>query len=276
MGTAELRLIEPDNLPILKTHLDRMNDRIETPAFLNHDPVQFMHAFEEKRDQEIAGFLAALLAWGRRDIVCRKIEELLKRMDFQPYQFVMQYTPSDALHFRGFKHRTFKPVDIHGLISALHQIYRSHDDLESFWADCLIDAEDRGRNLIGLFRERFLTLSEEIVTRTHKHLSNPERGSSAKRICMFLRWCNRKESCVDPGIWTLLPPSSLMIPFDVHVARQSRRIGLLTRRSNDWKAVQELTAQLSELNPNDPTRYDFALFGLGAMDYSLPDHLILN
>lgn len=276
MTTSELRAISKKNLPILRDHLDRINDRIETPDFLNQDPVQFMHAFEEKKDREIAGFLAALLAWGRRDIVCRKIEELLKRMDFQPYQFVMQYTPSDIEHFHGFKHRTFKPVDIHGIISALNQAYHSHNDLESFWMECKVEATEQGRSLIGVFRKRFLSLSPEMETRTHKHLSNPEKNSSAKRFCMFLRWCNRKGSCVDPGIWTLLEPSSLMIPFDIHVARQSRRLGLLTRKSNDWKAVQELTDQLSGLDPDDPTRYDFALFGLGALDYSLPEHLILN
>ncbi|MEX0995214.1 MAG: TIGR02757 family protein, partial [Balneolaceae bacterium] len=255
---------------------DELNERIETPEYIHSDPVQFMHVFESKKDREIAGFLSALLAWGRRDIVCRKIEELLRRMDFQPARFVESYTPSMADAFRGFKHRTFKATDIHGFISAFQQLYLAHEDFESFWKECLKESNRQNREMLALFHHRFLQLSPEISSRTHKHISNPEKNSSCKRITMFLRWTLRKGSQVDPGIWNFLQPSDLMIPLDVHVARQARRFGLLTRRYNDWMAVRELTRQLRILNPEDPSRYDFALFGLGALNYSLPDRFKLN
>lgn len=276
MSTPPLRKRSREKLLELKPFLDNLNDRIEIPEYIHSDPVQFMHAFDSKKDREIIGFLSALLAWGRRDIVCQKIEDLLQRMDYQPTRFVVSYNGSMADAFRGFKHRTFKAVDIHGLISALQQIYLNYADFESFWEECLIEAKKQHRELISVFHQRFLHLTPEILSRTHKHVSNPEKNSSCKRINMFLRWTIRNKSRVDPGIWNFLDPADLMIPLDVHVARQARRFGLLTRTYNDWKAVCELTEQLRILNPKDPSRYDYALFGLGALDFSLPDRFKLN
>lgn len=276
MRAKPLRKRSRKTLLELKPFLDDLNERIETPEYIHSDPVQFMHVFESKKDQEIAGFLSALLAWGRRDIVCRKIEELIRRMEYSPARFVENYNPSMAGTFRGFKHRTFKAVDIHGFISALQQIYLSHEDMEAFWEECLTDSRHQNRALISVFHQRFLSLTPEIQSRSHKHISDPEKNSSCKRINMFLRWALRKKSRVDPGIWNFLSPAELMIPLDVHVARQARRFGLLTRRYNDWKAVCELTQQLQILDPSDPSRYDFALFGLGALGYRLPVRFKLN
>lgn len=260
----------------LKPWMDELCNKVEQPGFIQDDPVSFMHAFESKQDQEIAGFLAALMAWGRRDIVLRKTEDLLSRMSHSPYQFVLNYSWKEKSVFDSFRHRTFNHEDIHGLLSSLHSIYHSVSDFEAFWKQCHQEAVTERRPLLAIFREHFLQQSDELSRRTLRHLSNPENGSTCKRLSMFLRWCTRKNSPVDPGIWNVIPPSELHIPFDTHVARESRRLGLLTRRSNDWKSVCELTCQLKKMNPTDPTRYDFALFGLGALDFDLPKGACLN
>lgn len=271
-----LRKRSKKKLMELKPLLDRINDQVESPEYIRHDPVQFMHAFDSKQDREIAGFLAAMMAWGRRDIVISKTEELLQRMGNQPYRYVLGYSPFRISDFNGFRHRTFKPIDIHGLLSTLHVIYNSMDDFESFWRDCYDHSPIQNGNLLSCFHHRFMALSVEMAPRTRKHISDPLKKSTAKRLCMYLRWTVRKNSPVDAGIWNFINPSDLMIPLDVHVARQSRQLGLLTRKSNDWKAVVQLTSILRKLNPGDPARYDYSLFGLGALGYNLPDRFKLN
>lgn len=276
MSSNRLRSRTSDGLRALKPYLDEINDAVEQQEYIVSDPVQFMHAFSDKRDIEIAGFLAATMAWGRRDIVNQKVEELLKRIDFEPYQFVSSYDGSEFSRFHGFRHRTFKPIDMHGLILALGEVYRRYEDFEAFWRVCRDEARVTSRPVFSIFHERFFGLNSDLAVRTRKHVSDPEKGSPAKRLCMFLRWACRNTSPVDPGIWSLFKPSELWIPLDVHVSRQSRILGLLTRKSNDWKAVQELTKILRKLDPEDPSRYDYALFGLGALDYELPRRFILN
>ncbi len=260
----------------LKPFLDHINDEVEKEDYIIHDPVQFMHAFSNKADKEIAGFLAATMAWGRRDIVVAKVDDLLNRMDYSPHQFVMNYGQADFKQLRGFKHRTFKPIDMHGIFLTLQEIYKVYNSFEAFWEECYKHSKQEKRPFLTLFHEKFFGFGTDIAERTRKHISNPENGSTCKRLYMYLRWTIRKNSPVDLGIWNFMSMSELQIPFDVHVARQARKYGLLSRRTNDWKSVQKLTDTLSLLNPDDPTRYDYALFGIGALDYNLPKKFILN
>jgi uncharacterized protein (TIGR02757 family) len=271
-----LRRRSGKSLQQLKPLLDAINDKVEQPDYILLDPVQFMHAFEAKKNQEIAGFLAAAMAWGRRDIVVSKVDNLLKRMDYEPFDFVMSYDQHLYDRFLTFKHRTFKPIDVHGLLLTLREIYKSYPDFESFWSECYSQSKKMNRPLLAIFNERFFSYSPDLALRTRKHISNPEKGSPCKRLYMFLRWAIRKNSAVDPGIWSFMPASELRIPLDVHVARQARKFGLLTRRTNDWKAVNQLTQTLSLLNPDDPARYDYALFGIGALNYEIPVRFHLN
>ncbi|MEX0647966.1 MAG: TIGR02757 family protein [Balneolaceae bacterium] len=260
----------------LKPFLDDINSRVEQPGYIQHDPVQFMHAFSDKRDMEIAGFLAATMAWGRRDIVISKVEDLLNRMSNSPFDFIMNYDQAKISLFSSFKHRTFKPVDVHGILLALQQIYHEFEDFEAFWEMCYLKAGNVKRPFLAVFHEEFFARSSDLSARTRKHISNPEKGSTCKRLFMFLRWAVRKNSVVDPGIWNFMKPAELLIPFDVHVARQARRYGLISRRTNNWKTVNELTGTLALLNPDDPARYDYALFGIGALGYELPVKFLLN
>lgn len=260
----------------LKPFLDEWVDRIEQPDYIEEDPILFMHAFDEKEDQLLAGFFAAIMAWGRRDVVIRKVEDLLDRMDNRPTEFIKNFSDQDAERFEGFKHRTFKPVDMKWLTKILQSIIVNYGSFEAFWADCYQHAKEEERPLMTIFHEQFFAQHPEAPQRTRKHISNADKKSSCKRLYLFLRWAIRKESPVDLGLMNFIPPSELMVPLDVHVARQSRKLGLLSRTYNDWWAVQELTEALRLLDPTDPAKYDYALFGLGINPKSVPENLILN
>jgi uncharacterized protein (TIGR02757 family) len=271
-----LKACSPDQLQQLKPFLDEWVNRIEQPSYIPNDPVQFMYAFDDKQDQAVAGFFAALMAWGRRDVIIFKVNDLLKRMDYQPAEFIHQFSDQQAERFAGFKHRTFKPADIFGLIKCLQKIFLHYKSLENFWSQCHQISHQTGRELIAVFYHEFFELFDEIPPRTRKHIANPEKGSSCKRLYMYLRWVIRDDSPVDPGIMDFMPPSELIIPLDVHSARQARRLGLLTRYYNDWKAAVELTRKMRLLDPNDPTKYDFALFGIGVQKERIPDEFVIN
>ncbi|GAB5407984.1 MAG: TIGR02757 family protein [Balneolaceae bacterium] len=253
----------------LKSYLESIVKKVEVTSFIDSDPIQFMHAFEEKTDREIAGFFAAIMAWGRRDIVIAKVDDLLKRMNYRPTEFIVNFSESDVPLFDDFKHRTFKPIDIYWLIKTLQTILSEFGDFEGFWASCYQKSKEEHRELITVFHERFFEVHPETPQRTRKHISNPEKNSSAKRLYMYLRWCIRKSE-VDLGIWSFMSPSELKIPLDVHVGNQARKLGLLSRSQNDWKSVQELTNKLRLLDPENPAKYDFALFGLGILENELP------
>ncbi len=260
----------------LKPFLDDLVGKIEQPDYINEDPVQFMHAFEDKLDQELAGFFAATMAWGRRDIVNAKVEDLLQRMNYKPAEFIKYYTEAEFSVLEGFKHRTFKPIDMHWLITILQTILLKFGTFERFWEHCSEEANRQKRELIAVFHEKFFLFHPEMPQRTRKHVSNPEKNSSAKRLYMYLRWCIRKNSPVDPGIMDFISPAELKIPLDVHVARQARKLGLLSRKQNDWKSVVELNERLKFLDPDDPAKYDYALFGLGVLGSDIPEEFIIN
>jgi len=235
-----------------------------------------MHAFDKKEDQLLAGFFAAIMAWGRRDIVIRKVQDLLDRMDNRPADFIANFSDRDVNRFKGFKHRTFKPVDIKWLTKILQSIILKWDSFENFWKDCYRQAKKLDRPLMAIFHEQFFAQHPEAPQRTRKHISNADKKSSCKRLYLFLRWSIRKNSPVDLGLMDFIPQSELMVPLDVHVARQSRVLGMLSRTYNDWWAVEELTSALQLLDPEDPAKYDYALFGLGIHPDSIPAKLIVN
>ncbi len=271
----EIKTLPKKKLLALKPYLDSLVQKIEIPSFIDSDPIQFMHAFESKTDREIAGCFAAIMAWGRRDIVIAKVDDLLQRMNYHPTEYVQNFSESDVPDLETFKHRTFKPIDIYWLVKSLQTILQKFGDFEGFWTSCYQQSKEENRELIAVFHQRFFELHPETPQRTRKHISNPEKNSSAKRLYMFLRWCIRKSE-VDLGIWSFMPASELKIPLDVHVARQARRLGLLSRKQNDWKSVQELTGKLKGLDPDDPAKYDFALFGLGVYPEFMDEEFVVN
>lgn len=271
-----LSKISNSKIKELKPFLDEWVDRIEEPDYIEADPILFMHAFQDKEDQLLAGFFAATMAWGRRDIVIRKVRDFLERMDNRPAEFIANFSDRDARRFDGFKHRTFKPIDMKWLTKILQSILLNYGSFEDFWADCYLRSKDNDRPLMSVFHEQFFAQHPEAPQRTRKHVSNADKKSSCKRLYLYLRWAVRKESPVDLGLMNFIPQSELMVPLDVHVARQARAMGLLSRTYNDWWAVEELTETLRLLDPADPAKYDYALFGLGIHPDGVPEELIAN
>ena len=247
----------------LREFLDQKVEAYNRPEFLTSDPIQIPHGFSEKRDIEISGFLTATIAWGNRKSIINNARQLMDLMDRSPYQFVLHADPSDLSTLDSFVHRTFNGVDLRYFILGLRHVYTQHDGLEAVFSKYA--GENSLQDAITLFRAHFFELDHQ--KRTEKHLSDPSRGSAAKRINMFLRWMVRDASTgVDFGLWPSLKPSQLSCPLDVHSGKVARKLGLLTRTQNDAKAVQELDANLRLLDPEDPVKYDFALFGLGVFE----------
>ncbi len=274
--TKQLKEISTAQLLKLKSFLDEQVKRIEQPEYIQDDPVCFMHAFNEKEDQVLAGFFAALFAWGRRDVVINKTQELLERMGYNPAAFIGNFKEADSKRLEEFKHRTFKPVDIYWLVKTLQKILLEFSTFEAFWNESYQEAANKNEELITIFHHKFFNLFPQIPQRTRKHISNPRKKSPCKRLYLYLRWVIRKNSPVDCGLMNFMPASELIIPLDVHSARQARILGMLPRRYNDWKAAQQLTEKLRTLDPQDPAKYDFALFGLGVNEQEIPDEFILN
>ena len=254
----------------LKTRLDELADRYNQPAFLEQDPISIPHRFDRLQDREIAGFWTAMLAWGQRKTIIQSAERLINLMDGAPYDFVLHHEERDRQRFEHFYHRTFQPIDALYFLAFLQLYYRTNDSLETAFSGYLpAGAPHVGPALTG-FHERFFALPDA-PERTRKHVATPARKSTCKRLNMFLRWMVRQDDRgVDFGVWKRIQPRQLLIPLDVHVERVARSLGLLQRKQTDWLAVLELTEALRRLDPADPVRYDFALFGLGVLKKGMP------
>ncbi len=247
----------------LKDFLDAKAAQYQRADFLVSDPIQVPHSFEQKEDIEIAGFLTATLAWGNRKSIIRNAANLMERMDGAPFDFIWHADPSNLKGLDDFVHRTFNGADLSFFVRALGEIYRVHGGLETLF---LPEAgEENLQQAICRARKAFMAVPH--AARSEKHFSDPGRGSAAKRLHMFLRWMVRPASSgVDFGLWTGIRPAQLSCPLDVHSGRVARRLGLLDRKQHDAKAVAELDAALRSLDPEDPVKYDFALFGLGVFE----------
>ncbi|MFK7971016.1 MAG: TIGR02757 family protein [Bacteroidia bacterium] len=242
--------------------LEDAHQRYNNPEFIQDDPIQVPHLFSKKEDIEIAAYLSATIAWGRRASIIKNAHSFVERMDQAPHEFVMQASDTDLSRLDTFVHRTFNGIDAKALILSLRAIYRN-DGMEAIFAKGMGDERSTFGGITAFHGA--MTAHPDFPDRSRKHVANPAKGSSAKRINMFLRWMVRDDGQgVDFGIWKSIHSRQLMMPLDVHTGNVSRSLGLLTRKQNDWKAVIELTESLREFNAEDPIRFDFSLFGLGA------------
>ncbi len=260
----------------MKTYLDELVSRFEQPSFIGTDPISIPHGFDDPRDQEIIGLFAAILAWGRRETVLAKMAELCERMQYRPYRFVYDFRiDRDEARLRGFKHRTFQPVDALWMVQSLSVIVRHYGGLEAAFAAGLTDDTTDVGPAIQHFSDTVLLSASGMPARTAKHLARPATGSACKRLCMYLRWMVRSGP-VDLGIWSRIRPDQLVLPLDVHSGRASRALGLVSRAQNDWKAAMELTEACRVLSPEDPCRYDYAFFGTGVLGVPLDERYVRN
>jgi uncharacterized protein (TIGR02757 family) len=235
-------------------------------AFVAHDPVCIPHLYSLPQDVEIAGFLSATLAWGQRKTIINKCRELMQLMDHSPYAFVMQHSAHDLKALLHFKHRTFTTTDLLYFIQFLKELYARHTSMEDVFLAGMNSQDSTVEEGINAFRSFFISLPD-YPARSGKHVASPARKSACKRINMFLRWMVRQDdNGVDFGLWQKIKPSQLVCPCDLHVERVARHLGLLKRKQLDWQAALELTHALRQFDAQDPVKYDFALFGIGAFE----------
>lgn len=247
----------------LKGFLDEKADLYNSPEFITSDPIQIIHQYSRKEDIEISGFLTATIAWGNRKSIINNAIKMMELMGNSPYDFIMNHREEDLDRFDGFVHRTFNGEDLKCFIRGLFHMYHTYGGLEPVFASH--NTSERLQVAIADFRAKFFEIPH--LKRSEKHVSNPLKGSSAKRINMFLRWMVRDDHRgVDMGIWKKVSPSQLSCPLDVHSGKVARKLGLLKRKQNDARALEELDNALRKLDPKDPVRYDFALFGLGVFE----------
>lgn len=247
----------------LKEFLDYKVDQFNRPTFIELDPISIPHQFSQKEDIEIAAFLTATISWGNRKAILSAANQMMNLMGESPYDFIMNYSNHDSDRITQFYYRTFNGADFSYFLQANRNIYLNHGGLENLFTD--LTSTLSVQESISQFKNIFFELPHP--QRTLKHVSDPLAGSAAKRINMMLRWLVRNDNKgVDFGLWKGINPAKLSIPLDVHSGNTARKLGLLSRKQNDAKAVVELDTVIRELDPIDPAKYDFALFGLGVME----------
>ena len=249
-----------DHLKAVKILLDKKYEQYSNEDFIALDPIQIPHYFNRKEDIEIAGFLTAAIAWGQRPVILKNAKKIMQLMEFQPHDFICNHSPADRIAFGDFRHRTMLSEDLLFFIKSLQNIYLHHGGLE----EVFLNGYQKGGMKEALIYLHQVFFSIDHPQRTRKHISNPAKKSAAKRLNMYLRWMVREDGTgIDFGIWKKISPSDLYLPLDVHTARNARQLGILSRKSNDWKAVEEVTQHLKKFDPMDPIKYDFSLFGMG-------------
>lgn len=241
-------------MPDIKELLDDLAQKYETEDFIKDDPIQFPHKYKRREDIEIAAFLASLFAYGKREVFIEKLNTLFSCMGNSPYEYILK----GDFDLKGLNYRFFKTADIDAFLKVLHILYTNDGGLSA-----LFEKGYKSGSLMQYVCDYFYSHAPKTAGGGfYFGIPNPANGGAMKRMWMFLRWMVRKPP-VDLGIWNFIPASELKIPVDTHVARISRELGLLKRNSNDNRAVEELSEVLSEFSPNDPVKYDFALFGYG-------------
>jgi len=249
------------NNNFITSELNKYYKLFNNNEFINSDPIQIPHLFKKKEDIEISGFLTATIAWGNRKMIINNAKKLMQIMDYEPFKFITNASNTEINKASSFVHRTFNGDDSIEFIKSLRNIYLFNNGLEAVFTKGFIKDNTIKSSLI-YFRKIFISYIK--LKRSFKHISDVEKGSAAKRLNMFLRWMVRKDlNGVDFGLWENIPMSELKLPLDVHSANMSRKLGLLKRKQNDWKAVCEVTDILKEIDNNDPIKFDFALFGMG-------------
>lgn len=247
----------------LKEFLDEKVILYNNPKFIESDPIQIPHLFSKKEDIEIAAFLTATISWGNRTMIIKNAFKMMELLDNSPHDFVLNHKEKDLEAFKNFVHRTFNYIDFKQFIKSLQNIYQNHGGLENTLS--IKDNSTNYQTAIHQFKNIFFEIEHQ--QRTQKHVSDPLKNSAAKRINMFLRWMVRDDKAgVDFGVWQSHNPANLSCPLDVHSGNVARKLKLLLRTQNDWKALSELDKNLRKLDKKDPVKYDFALFGLGVFE----------
>ena len=249
------------SLDELRDLLESLHDRYNNTDFIEPDPISVPHSFSATIDREIAGFMASTIAWGNRKAIVKSAHRMMLYMDNTPADFVLNASDRELEHLRSYVHRTFNGEDFREFVLGLRHIIQTWGSVGGFFEQSYERTSDL-RVALSEFRHEFF--KHDHNPHAEKHVSSIDRGAACKRLCMYLRWFVRHdERGVDFGLWRKIPMSALYLPLDLHTGRMGRQLGLLKRKQDDWKAVEEITSMLRTLCPDDPVRYDYSLFGLG-------------
>ncbi len=245
----------------VKGLLEELHDKFNCEEFIESDPISVPHSFTLTHDREIAGLLASTIAWGNRKAIVKSAHRMMRYMDNAPYDFVVNASAHELEQLSTYVHRTFNGEDFQDFVRGMRHIITRWGSIGGFFEESYEATQDL-RAVLSEFRKEFH--SAEHNPHSEKHMSSIDRGAACKRLCMYLRWMVREDDRgVDFGLWRKIPMSALYMPLDIHTGRMGRSLGLLSRKQDDWKAVEELTATLREFDANDPVRYDYSLFGVG-------------
>jgi uncharacterized protein (TIGR02757 family) len=256
-------------LAALRALLDRAYTRYDA-RWIDPDPVQFVWRYERPHDREVAGLIASSLAYGAVPQIKRSVERVLGILGPRPARAIDSLDGNAALRaLEGFKHRFNDAADVACLLVFIRGMRREAGSVERFFAD-RGPVEDIGAALAS-FVVRTLSLPRDGIygggplpgkAGVRFFFPSPADGSACKRLCLYLRWMTRRDS-VDPGGWSLVPRSSLLIPLDAHIINIGRAARLTHRNTPNWKMAEEITATLRGCDPEDPVKYDFALHRMG-------------
>jgi len=238
------------------------------------DPVQIVRRYSAPEDQEVVGFCAASLAFGRVASVLNSVETVARAMGQEPAAYVRQFDPR-ASHpeLRAMVHRWIRGADVVALLWLLRQMIERSGSIEAFFLEGYDpDAVDIS-GALDSFSRRAMALDLTAVygrrAPARKGVAyffpRPSAGSGCKRLNLFLRWMVRRDE-VDLGAWTGVAASKLIVPLDTHVIRLGRCLGLTRYTSPGWKMAAEITSSLRAVDPADPVRFDFSLCHVGMMN----------
>ena len=243
----------------LRDLLEHLHDKYNRPEFIEPDPISIPHSFSDRHDREIAGFMAATIAWGNRKAIVKSAARMMQYMDYSPADFVRNASASELAHLQSYVHRTFNGQDFTDFVLAIRGITEHWGGIGEFFEQNYVATQSIPQ-VLSLFRKEFFSIEHN--PHCEKHLSSIDKGAACKRLNMYLRWFVRRDDRgVDFGLWKKIPMSALYLPLDVHTGNMGRALGLLTRKQSDWKATDEITRSLREFCSVDPVRYDYSLFG---------------
>ena len=249
----------------LRDLLEHLHDKYNRPEFIEPDPISIPHSFSDRHDREVAGFMAATIAWGNRKAIVKSAARMMQYMDYSPADFVRNASASELAHLQSYVHRTFNGQDFTDFVLAIRGITERWGGIGEFFEQNYVATQSIPQ-VLSLFRKEFFSIEHN--PHCEKHLSSIDKGAACKRLNMYLRWFVRHDDRgVDFGLWKKIPMSALYLPLDVHTGNMGRALGLLTRKQSDWKATDEITCSLREFCSDDPVRYDYSLFGAGIDGY---------
>ncbi|MBR6663135.1 MAG: TIGR02757 family protein [Alistipes sp.] len=249
----------------LRDLLEHLHDKYNQPEFIEPDPISIPHSFSDRHDREVAGFMAATIAWGNRKAIVKSAARMMQYMDYSPADFVRNASASELAHLQSYVHRTFNGQDFTDFVLAIRGITERWGGIGEFFEQNYVATQSIPQ-VLSLFRKEFFSIEHN--PHCEKHLSSIDKGAACKRLNMYLRWFVRRDDRgVDFGLWEKIPMSALYLPLDVHTGNMGRALGLLTRKQSDWKATDEITRSLREFCSDDPVRYDYSLFGAGIDGY---------